>query len=171
MTAPVSFEITALDIDQIATAEGRVVLFSDGSDKLDQIARRINKLTRGALGRGVTSDAFGKLKPGEAMELAWPVGMAASAVQVLRLDRRPDAAAARKAGAAIGRARNGKDLLLLGGNLKNLHEVMLGIALRDYAFVDHKSKGNEAPDGNVVVMAAKPEGLADAAAAVPASQP
>ena len=76
MTAPVSFEITALDIDQIATAEGRVVLFSDGSDKLDQIARRINKLTRGALGRCVTSDAFGKLKPGEAMELAWPVGMA-----------------------------------------------------------------------------------------------
>ena len=56
----------------------------------------------------------------------------------------------------------------MGGNLKNLHEVMLGIALRDYAFVDHKSKGNEAPDGNVVVMAAKPEELADAAAAVPA---
>ena len=168
MTAPVSFEIAAMDIDRIASAEGRVVVFSDGEGKMDQAARRVNKLTRGALERCVTSGAFGKLKAGEAMELAWPVGMAASAVQVVRLDRKPSVRDARMAGAAIGKTRNDKDVMLLGGNLKNLHEVLLGITLRDYAFVDHMTKGNEPKGGTVTAMVAKPDELTKAAAAVPA---
>ena len=168
MTAPVSFEIAAMDIDRIASAEGRVVLFSDAEGKMDQAARRVNKLTRGALERCVSSDAFAKLKPGEAVELAWPVGMAASAVQVVRLDRKPRVIDARKAGAAIGKARKNKDILLLGGNLKNLHEVLLGITLRDYAFIDHMTMGTEPKGGSVTAMVAKPDDLTEAAAAVPA---
>ena len=167
MTVPIAAKISELDIDSIAGAAGRVVVFCDDGGRLDQAARRINKLTRGALERFLASDMFTKLKPGEAADLAYPSGMAATAVQVVKLGRRPGAAAARAAGAAIGKGKNGKDLLVLAGNLKQVPEIMLGTALRAYDFSDHKTKPAD-PEGGVTFMVSKPDEVAAAAAAVPA---
>ncbi len=157
MTSPINARIEALDIDAIATAEGRVVVFCDDG-KLDTGARRVNKLTRGALQRMVASKAFDKLKPGEAVDLGWPTGMAADAVQVVRLGRRPSATEARKAGATIGKARNGKDLLVLAGTLKRVDELVLGLSLRAYAYADQKTKDKD-PEGDVTVMVSQPEAV------------
>jgi len=156
MTSPKIAQITATDIDQIAGATGRVVIFVDDTGKLDQGARRINRLTRGALERFVGSDAFAKLKPGQSAEMGWPSGMAADAVQVVMLPKKNDSVAARKAGSAIGKAQKSGDLLVLAGNLKAIEDLMLGIALRDYAFVDHKT-GDKDAGGTVTVMLNKPE--------------
>ncbi|MDJ0629866.1 MAG: leucyl aminopeptidase [Rhodobacter sp.] len=167
MTDPVPAQILELDIDAIAGAEGRVVVFSDDKGKLDQAGRRVNRLTRGALERFVASKAYADMKSGDAADLGFPTGMAADAVQVVRLDRKFDTAAARKAGAAIGKAKSGKDLLVLAGNLKHAHEVLLGLTLRVYAFSDHKTKDSD-PEGPVTVMVTKPEEVQAAAADVPA---
>ena len=42
MTEPVSTTITELDIEQIAGAEGRVVVFCDDEGKLDKAGRRVS---------------------------------------------------------------------------------------------------------------------------------
>lgn len=160
MTSPIDVKIEALDIDAIKAAEGRVVVFCDEGGKLDTAARRVNKLTRGAVERLVGSDAFGKLKPGEAAEIGWPSGMAAEAVQVVRLPRRPAADEARRAGATIGKGKNSKDLLVLAGTLKRVDEVVLGLTLRAYAFSDHKSKKPD-PEGGVTVMVSQPDAAAE----------
>ena len=156
MTAPISLEVTALDLDALAGFEGRVVLFCEPDGKLSQIARRVNRLTKGALERFLGSKAFETLKEGDAADLAFPVGMAADAVQVVKLSRRADASVARKAGAAIGKAKGHKALLLAAGNLKPVEDVMLGVALRVYDFTDHTTKDPEA-EGAVTVMVSKPE--------------
>jgi leucyl aminopeptidase len=167
MTTPIPAQIVPLDLDAIAKAEGRVVIFSEAPGKMDQAARRVNRLTRGAVERFLASDAFGKMKPGDAADLGYPAGMAAEAVQVVKLDRRPGAAAARKAGAAIAKSKAGKPVLLCAGSLKHAAEVLLGLTLRTYAFTDHKTEDKTA-EGAVTLMVTKPEEVQAAADAVPA---
>ncbi|MDJ0825959.1 MAG: leucyl aminopeptidase [Rhodobacter sp.] len=167
MTTPVKPQIVELDVEAIAEAEGRVVVFSDEKGKLDQAGRRVNRLTRGALDRFVGSKAYADMSSGDAADLGFPSGMKADAVQVVKLDRKADAAAARKAGAAIGKAKSGKELMILAGNLKLTHEVLLGLALRVYAFTDHMTKDDE-DEGGVTVMVTKPDEVARAAADVAA---
>ena len=155
-------KITQIDLDLIATFDGRVVVFLPETAKLDQMARRVNKLTRGALLRFAESDAFEKMKNGEARDLAFPTGMVAEAVQVVKLDRRTRGQVARKAGVAIGRLARGKDVLVLAGNLRGLSDVTLGALMRAYAYTNQKSKSDdgETGPGCLAIMAANPVDVA-----------
>jgi leucyl aminopeptidase len=134
-----------LDIDRLADADGRVVVLSEGGERMDKGARRINRLTRGALARLIASADFAKAKVGDAVEMAWPTGMAAEAVQVVKIDRKMGLGEARKVGGAIGKAARGKDVLVLAGALRHTAEIALGAMLRAYDFTDHKTPGDEPP--------------------------
>ena len=159
MTQPAELTVTETDLDALAGAGGRIVVFVVPDGKLDAGGRRINKLTRGALARFAESDAFGKMKAGETRDLAYPAGVAAEAVQVVKLPKRPAADEARKAGVAIGRAAWGKEVLILGGALKGIEEVALGALLRAYRFTDHKSAGDDTPGDptRLTLMVSKPD--------------
>ncbi|MEJ2035461.1 MAG: leucyl aminopeptidase, partial [Maritimibacter sp.] len=158
ITAP---SFVALDIDQLASVEGRVVVLAEGAERLDKGARRINRLTKGALGRLLESKAFAKAKTGDAVEMAWPAGMAAEAVQVIKTDRKLDHDTARKIGAAIGKAGLGTEVLVLAGAHRHLSEIVLGAMLRGFDFKDHKSADDddEASEGSLVFAVSKPEEL------------
>ncbi|MEM0946244.1 MAG: leucyl aminopeptidase [Pseudomonadota bacterium] len=169
MTQPPALSFQETDIDAIAAAEGRVVVFVGPSGKLDQNARRVNRLTRGALDRFTESDGFAKMNEGEARDLAWPTGMAADAVQVVKLDRRPRAELARKAGVAIGRAARGRSVLVLAGALKFVEEVALGALLRAYEYTDQKSKSeDDKGPGHLIFMVSRVEDAQAAAASASA---
>ena len=158
MTSPVSIEFTATDLEAIATYAGRVAVFVPEQGVLDPACRRVNRLTKGALARFIGSAAFGKLKQGEAGDLAYPAGMAATGISVVKLDRRATVTEARKAGTALARAMGEADLLVLAGGQKRQVEIALGIALRAYAFTDHKSE--KSPEkGAVTVMSSAPEDM------------
>jgi leucyl aminopeptidase len=139
MTTPVQPVFAALALDDIAKAPGRVVVLVGQAGRLDRAARRVNRLTRGALKRFIESEAFAKLKPGDARDLAWPVGMAAEAVQVVRLERRATPLEARNAGAAIGKAGASQPITVLAGSHHRAGEIALGAMLRLYAFQDHRT--------------------------------
>ncbi|MEM8804340.1 MAG: leucyl aminopeptidase, partial [Pseudomonadota bacterium] len=70
------FTFTPVDVDAIATAKGQVAVLVPESGKLDVTARRVNRLTKGALQRFVESDAFEGLSDGSATRLSYPAGMA-----------------------------------------------------------------------------------------------
>ena len=156
MTSPATFEIREMDLDDIAAAQGSVAVIVDGDGKLSQPARRINRLSKGALARLVESERFAKARQGSAMDLAFPAGMAAEAVHVIKLDRRAGPVAARKAGAAIAKARGDRPALILPGNLKRLDDLALGLALRGYEFSVYKSDAGT-PAAAVTIMVSKPE--------------
>ena len=156
MTELPSMAVSDTDLDRIADAQGRMVVFVPENGKLDQSARRLNRLTRGALERCVESARFSKLKEGEALELAFPTGMLASAVQVIRLDRRANPEAERRAGAAIGGAAKGSQVLILAGGRQKLGHIFMGCLLRAYAFTDHKT-GDDEGAGELTFMVSKPE--------------
>ncbi|AXQ93273.1 leucyl aminopeptidase [Cereibacter azotoformans] len=159
MTHPVPIQFQSPDLEAIASSAGRIVVFAGEGGAMGAAAKRVNRLMRGALERAAASEAFGKLKQGEAMELGFPAGMAADAVQLVKLDRRCDVATARKAGGAIGRSLSKAGTLVLADTIQRAAEVSFGIALRAYDFTPHKT-GEKTVPGPVTMMVANPETVA-----------
>ena len=162
MTSPRVPSFVATDIEKIKDAEGVLAVFVPDGGSLDGTARRVNRLSRGAVQRLVEGDAFGKLEEGGAMSLAYPVNMAAEAVLVVKLSRRPDATVARRAGATLAKRAGSKALHVLCGNLRRAEEVALGLMLRAYAFDDHFTKDSDEA-GAVSFMVNKPDEVKAAA--------
>ncbi|MDP2083551.1 MAG: leucyl aminopeptidase, partial [Gemmobacter sp.] len=161
MTTPVAIQFTDPQIDTLATHEGRIALLT-GAEARGLLARRLSRLTRGALDRALASPAFAKLKPGEAMDLAWPAGLAASALQLVKLEAKADVATARKAGAAIGAKLTEAPTLVLAAGAPRPADVAFGLALRGYKFTERKSDRGK-PFGPVTMMVTNPEQVAAAA--------
>ncbi|MEO9683783.1 leucyl aminopeptidase, partial [Tateyamaria sp.] len=95
--------------------------------------------------------------------VAWPVGMAAEAHDILCLPRNPTVTEARRAGAALTKARAGKPLLLCADTTKRVAELGFGLAMRDYEFSDHKTADKDAAT-DVIVMCADVDAAVAAAA-------
>ena len=168
MTTPAPVRFEPIYPDAIERFEGRVVATVPTSGKLDQIGRRLNRVTRGALERFAESDAFGRMAAGEARDLAYPAGMAAEALQVVKLDARPTVDEARKAGAAIGKAAGGKPVLAAIRSNRGIADIALGAVLRAYDYTEMKSTKNDDDAGETAFtfMTLKPEDDAEASADV-----
>jgi leucyl aminopeptidase len=171
VTAPLQTVFEPADPSKIAGTGGRLVVFADGAAGLDPMARRVDRLTRGALGRLIAGDAFAKAKAGSGHVLAFPPGLAAEAVQVVKLPRRPTAAEARLAGAAIAGFNATVPLTVAAGAQARIAEVALGLGLRAYEFTTYRTPeaGAAAPNRAVTFLVRAPE-AAEAAFAPLAAQ-
>ncbi|MDE3239973.1 MAG: leucyl aminopeptidase [Paracoccaceae bacterium] len=163
MTRPAEIAFRSAEDIDLATFSGRIAILAAEGGKIAQPARKIDRLTRGALSRLLSSEAFGALKPGEALELAFPAGMQAEAVQVVRLDARASLDEARRAGAAVARARGKAAVAVLALGHPRAAAIAEGFALRDYAFTAHKTAAQTAP-GEVIFVVTAPESVAAQAA-------
>ncbi len=139
MTTPIDIKITETNLDDIAMAEGRIVILLGKNGQLDLGARRINRLTKGAVKRFSESETAAEMKLATSRDLAFPVGLAATAVQIVRLDRNASVYEARRAGAAIGSAAGDGPVTVLAGALRRPEELALGMALRAYDYADMRS--------------------------------
>lgn len=163
MAQPLPIQFLAPDLDTLALATGRIAVLAEPGQGPSPGFRRLDRLTRGALTRAAGSDAFAKLKPGEALDLAWPAGLQAEAVQVIRLPKKADQDQARKAGAAVGRAHGAAGSLVLAEGHPRAADIAFGLALRAYDFDSHKTGEKKAP-GPVTLAVTNPEAVARAAA-------
>lgn len=151
---PISFVTT--DLNAFATTKGRVAVIVTPDGKLEASARRVNRLSKGAVQRFVESEGFEKVKPGQVMSLAWPAGMVATAVDIVCLPRNHSVEEARKAGAALAKLRGTGDMLLALDGARRVAEIAFGYAMRDYTFSAHKT-GEDETGGEVTVMCSKPD--------------
>lgn len=156
----VAIDFAAADAEVLATHAGRVIAFADAG--LDPWSKRLDRLTRGALSRAIASEGWEKLKPGEGLELAFPAGMAAQAVQLIRLPKSATPAQLRKAGASIGRGLGAPGGLVAGASVRKIEHLAEGLALRVYAFA-RRAEAPKAP-GPVTLFCADPEASQAAAA-------
>jgi len=152
-TAAVTF--VAHDLDAIATSEGRIALIVAPDGTLSRPARRVNRLTRGALARLLESEAFAKADEGTVITLNWPTGLAAEALDVVILSRRAEAEAARTAGATLGKSLGDKPLLILG-TLQRIPDLIEAAVLRAYEYADQKTDDPKTP-GAITVQISDPE--------------
>ncbi len=159
MSHPVPIQFHAMDLQAIEGFTGRIGVFVDPDTSLGVAARRLDRVTRGAIKRVHVSDAFGKLKPGEAMELAFPAGLAAEALILVRLARRVDLQTARKAGACLARSVTSTGLVVVADAHPRAADIAFGLAMRAYDFAVHKTAEIKAP-GPVTMMVTDPEAVA-----------
>jgi leucyl aminopeptidase len=169
VTAPLQTAFAKADPAKVAEIAGRLVVFrSDNGD--DPLFAEVDRLTGGALSRLVASDAFGKAKPGSGHVLAHPAGLAAEAVQVVKLPRDASAEDARRAGAAIAAFNQSAPLTVLAGDLQRVADVALGLDLRVYDFTSYRTpeKDAAAPNRAVTFLVADPAAATAAFAPVEA---
>jgi len=152
-----------VDLDALATAQGRIAVFVTPDLKLSAGARRLNRLAKGAIARATTSEAWDKLDEGKVMSFTWPAGVEAEAIDLVKLSRRPTPEQARKAGAALAMTAGSSELTVLVEGTGRAEEIALGLALRGYGFDDHKTKKSD-PMGKATLMCSKPEEVEAAAA-------
>ena len=164
MTDLTPIQFVPTDLDSMATATGRVAIIVSPEGQLDLAGRRARRLTKGALARLLDSDRFSKAKSGQVLTLAWPAGMAADALDVLVLAKKQTPVEARKAGAALAKAGDGKPMLLMAGNFRKAAELALGFALRDYRFDAHKTAEDDTDKGGTLTIAhSQPDEMSTAA--------
>jgi leucyl aminopeptidase len=163
MSSPVTIHFHKTDVAALSGLEGRIAVILPAEARLDAAARRLDRLTRGALRRAMAAPAWDKLKPGDAMDLGYPAGLKAEAVQLVKLPRRVTQAEARKAGANIGRALGDGGVTVLAGRHPKAADIALGLMLRAYDFGQYQTAEKPAK-GPVTMMAETPEAL-DAAVA------
>lgn len=163
MGKPISMAFVETDLDTLASIEGRIAVLVPPDGRLEPAARRVNRLTKGALVRLVEAKAENS-KPGETISLAYPTGLKAEAVDVVFIERNAQPAAARKSGVELAKLRGKASLTLCAGSHRRAPEIAMGLALRDYGFEDHKSPQGEADSREVRIMATKPDEVSAAAA-------
>lgn len=164
MTHPLPIQFLETDLEALAAFGGRVALLVAAEDDIARSpsARRLNRLTKGALNRFLGSDAWTKVKAGDGSDLAWPAGLAAEALHIVKAGPRADVAIARKAGATIGRVVGKSGVLVLAGSMVRAADVSFGLAMRAYDFEPHKT-GEPTARGVVKFMVKDPEAVALAA--------
>ena len=105
MSALLPIRFARDEADTLTAAEGRIAVLLPEEGRIGRLSRRLDRLSRGAIGRAMAGEGWAKLKPGEGMDLAWPAGLKAEALHLVKLPRRAGVDDARKAGAAIGSTR------------------------------------------------------------------
>jgi leucyl aminopeptidase len=163
MPKPLPIQFVAADLDTLAAHTGRIAVLAEPGLPPGPGFRRLDRLAKGALGRAAGSEAFAKLKPGEAMELGWPAGLQVQAVQIVRLPRRAEVGQARKAGATIARAHGAGATLVLAEAHPRAADIAFGLTMRAYDFNIHKT-GDKSGTGPVQFAVTNPETVAAAAA-------
>ena len=148
MTAPLQTAFVAAEPAKIAEIPGRIAIFAAAEGGLEPLARRVDRLTRGAVARLVASPAFVKAKAGSGHVLAHPAGLAAEALLVVKLPKKPTPEEARLAGAAIAIFNGTVPLTVLAGGQAGVPEVALGLVLRAYAFTEYRTPEKDAPEPN-----------------------
>jgi leucyl aminopeptidase len=159
---PVQFAFEETQLNEIAKTEGRIAIFVPQEGNLDQGARRINRLTRGAVER-LREQKGETASNGDVVSLAFPAGLAAEAVDVVMLPRRCSVEEARKAGAALAKTRGKAALTALAGTHPKAAQIAFGLAMRDYSFEDHKTAEAKDDARHVCMMVSKPADVEAAA--------
>lgn len=163
MSHPVAIAFTAPDLEGLGARTGRIALLAEGGRPATPAARRIDRLMRGGLARAMESEAWAGLKAGEALELAFPAGLQAEALQLVRLPKKATLAEARRAGGSIGRALSEAATLILAEGHARAADVSFGVAMRAYDFTPHKTGAQKGP-GPVDFAVTAPEAVAAEAA-------
>ncbi|WP_417242665.1 leucyl aminopeptidase [Celeribacter sp.] len=157
MTSPAALTVTETDLDTIEACTATVAVMVGPDGTLGKAARRVNRLTKGAVKRVTDSDGFAKLDEGDAIPLAFPTGMATETLLVVKLARNTAPDLARKAGASIGAAMGKTGALILATNPKRGGDMALGALLKAYKFTDHTSAGPAKEVPHVTLAVTKPE--------------
>lgn len=161
MSQPIPISFADTDLEPAASFAGRIAVIVPPEGAPGPLVRRLDRMTRGQIGRALASGAWEKLGAGQSVDIGWPAGLAAEAVQLVKLGRRASDHDARQAGATIGAKLGAAGALVVAGAHPRAAEIAFGLALRAYRFDYHTAE--KPAFGPVKMLVAHPEAVAAAA--------
>ena len=163
MSEQVLVDFRETDFDGLCQVSGRVAVLIAADDRPGAIVRRLDRKMRGAISRALANGAWAKLKVAEALDLKFPAGVPAGAVQLVKLPRKSTGIEARKAGSAIGRELGEAGVAVLAANHPRAADVAFGLTLGSYAFSQYHTD-DKTKKGNATFHVDKPDAVRAAAA-------
>ena len=145
MTPLPKFTVSELDLDRLQDHEGQIVLLVQEDGRIDAVARRINKATKGALARFLDSQGFKDLESGKVITLSYPTGLMACAVSVAKINRNAAQGEVRSCGVELAKASVSERFIIACSKFKRISDLIEGMALRNYEYVDQKSDATPKP--------------------------
>lgn len=161
MTDPVAISFHDMDLPDLPARGGRIGVILPPDGRAGPAGRLVGGAARRALARLVADKAWEKAEPGDGFEIAWPDGLAAEALVVVKLPAKAGIADSRKAGATLARLGGKGALTVLAGAAARPEEIAFGLALRAYDFDAHRTAERESR-GPVAFHVARPEDAARA---------
>lgn len=128
---------------EILSHGGTIVLFAQTNGQLFPSAAPINKACRDALSWATASTSFKKLTVGKSLSLAFPAGVAANKIIIIKLDRAASRQESQRAGANLAQQSLTGKIFVLGQGLRRIGDVAFGAELRSYRFDRHKREGSK----------------------------
>lgn len=139
MSQPVELKFEGIDIPDVKSISGALVIFATPDGKLDALGRKVNSASRKAVQRFLESSAFEGMSEGSISPLAFPSGLEADAILIVKLGKRAKPLEVRRVGARLAKMHSASDTIILAGGLKHASELAFGFALRHYEFLSHKT--------------------------------
>jgi leucyl aminopeptidase len=144
MTAVIHPNFFEHTLDTIPQATGVVAICVDAAGSFGPSAKRVNRLMKGTLKKFADTEVFEKMEEGDIQRFPAPLGLAADAVLLLKMKKRPAVEVARKGGAAIAKEAGTSAINLFVTANSRAAQMAFGITLRRYNFDAHKSKDSTA---------------------------
>ena len=145
MTPLPKFSVIKTDFDALLECTGQIVILVSDDQKLDAVSSLINKVTKGALERFLCSEEFKNLLLGNTLSLAYPTDLSAKSVTIAKINSNATVAQARSCGVKITKALTCKKILLVGGKFGRIVDLVEGMAMRNYEYLDQKTNTDPKP--------------------------
>ena len=145
MTPLPKFSVIKTDFDALLECTGQIVILVSDDQKLDAVSSLINKVTKGALERFLCSEEFKNLLLGNTLSLSYPTDLHAKSVMIAKINNNATVAQARSCGVKITKALTCKKILLVGGKFGRIVDLVEGMAMRNYEYLDQKTNTDPKP--------------------------
>ena len=155
MLPPDNIEFLKFNLDKVISWDGRVCLFVSKSKFKNYNFIEIDNRTNGALSKCINSREFDKLMDGDSLTLAYPVGIHATSIQLIKLHDRKNLNLSRQVGASVSYSNITNRVLFLFSGNTNVFDILFGYFLKIYSF-DYYKKGEDYKIYQTLAMVNKP---------------
>jgi leucyl aminopeptidase len=151
MTPLPKLSITEVNFDALIEHEGHLVILVGEDGKLEILGSQINQLMKGALDRALASNDFKGLALGKVLLLSYPTGLKAQGLAIAKLNQDSGVEEVSACGVEIAKVVECKDILILSGEFEKAANLVEGLTLRNYNYLDQKTD-NKSISFNLEVM-------------------
>ena len=145
MTPLPKFSVIETDFDLLLVCDGQIIILVPDDGKLDAVGSLINKVMDGALVRFLKSEVFEKLSLGKAQSLSYPTGLMAEAVTIAKINANSTISETRNCGVEIAKQATCEKILLVSGEFERIADLVEGISIRNYEYLDQKTNAKPKP--------------------------
>ena len=145
MTPLPKFSVIETDFDLLLVCDGQIIILVPDDGKLDAVGSLINKVMDGALVRFLKSEVFEKLSLGKAQSLSYPTGLMAESVTIFKINPNSTISETRNCGVEIAKQATCEKILLVSGEFERIADLVEGISIRNYEYLDQKTNAKPKP--------------------------